>query len=150
MELSHENQLLMETTKRFVEEEIMPHEALVDQLGEVPVEIGRQIEEKSKEIGLFAANLPEEVGGGGLDYSGQMLIEREFGKTSHALHAWAARPTEILLAGTEAQKEKYLFPCISGRKKRTLCLDGTGSWFRHHVYEVQCQTRWSRLDLEWL
>ena len=117
MELSHENQLLLETTKRFVEEEIIPHEELVDQLGEVPEEIGRQIETKSKEIGLFAANLPEEVGGRGLDYAGQMLIEREFGKTSHALHAWAARPTEILLAGTEAQKEKYLYPCVSGEKR---------------------------------
>ena len=117
MENNHEQELLKNTVKRFVEDELYPHEETVDQTGEVPIELGRQIEKRSKEIGLFSANLPVEVGGGGLDYESMMSIEREFGKTTHALHAWAARPTEILLACTGDQIKNYLDPCVTGEKR---------------------------------
>ncbi|NDA08539.1 MAG: acyl-CoA dehydrogenase, partial [Alphaproteobacteria bacterium] len=114
---SHENQLLAETVRRFMEEEMFPHEEKVDRDAHVPIELGRQIEERSKEVGLFAANLPSEIGGGGLDYEQMAIIEYEFGKTSHALHSWIARPTEILLACEGGQREKYLLPCVSGEKR---------------------------------
>ena len=122
MNKNHEKELLENTVKRFVEEELYPHEETVDKNGEVPLELGRQIEKKSKDLGLFAANLPIEVGGGGLDYESMLLIEREYGKTSHALHAWAARPTEILLACNEEQKKKYLDPCVTGEKRELFAL----------------------------
>ena len=118
----HEKQLLEKTVKRFVEEELFPHEDLVDKSGEVPIELGKQIEKKSKELGLFAANLPENVGGGGLDYQSMLIVEREYGKTSHALHSWAARPTEILLASKGEQVDKYLHPCVIGEKRELFAL----------------------------
>ena len=117
-----ENELLLETIKKFMADEIYPHEEAVDKLGYVPTEIANQIETKSKEIGLFAANLPIEVGGGGLDYESMALVEREYGKTSHALHSWIARPTEILLACNEEQKEQYLYPCVKGEKRELFAL----------------------------
>mgnify|MGYP001269208934 FL=1 len=118
----HEKQLLGKTVKRFVEEELFPHEELVDKTGQVPIDLGKQIEKKSKELGLFAANLPEDVGGGGLDYESMLIIEREYGKTSHALHSWAARPTEILLASKDEQIDKYLNPCVTGEKRELFAL----------------------------
>ena len=122
MTQNHEQELLEKTVKRFVEEELYPHEEIVDKNGEVPIELGRQIEKKSKELGLFSANLPVEVGGGGLDYESMLLIEREYGKTTHALHAWAARPTEILLACEGDQIKNYLDPCVSGEKRELFAL----------------------------
>jgi acyl-CoA dehydrogenase len=119
---SHEHEMLHETVKRFMEEEILPHEEMVDREGEVPIEIGRQIEARSKAVGLFAANLPESVGGGGLDYADMHVIEREFGKTTHALHSWVARPTEILLACEGEQISRYLLPCVSGEKRELFAL----------------------------
>ncbi|MEQ9673310.1 MAG: acyl-CoA dehydrogenase family protein [Roseovarius indicus] len=115
--VSHENELLLKTVKSFMEAEMFPHEERVDSTGEVPEELGRQIEAKAKELGLYACNLPEEVGGGGLGYDAMHLIEREYGKTSHALHSWAARPTEILLACEGEQRETYLLPCVTGEKR---------------------------------
>mgnify|MGYP000338246998 CR=1 FL=1 len=79
METSQEVNLLMDTVRRFVETEMFPHEEEIDRLGHVPEEIGRAIEVKSKELCLFACNLPEEVGGGGLGYGPMSLIEREYG-----------------------------------------------------------------------
>ena len=48
-DLKDENELLVETIKKFMVDEIYPHEEAVDKLGYVPTEIGNQIEKKSKE-----------------------------------------------------------------------------------------------------
>ena len=74
MEASQETNLMMDTVRRFVETEMFPHEDEIDRLGHVPEEIGRTIEAKSKELGLYACNLPEEVGGGGLGYGPCLLL----------------------------------------------------------------------------
>ncbi len=125
--ISHEDELLRASVRAFFDKVVIPHEALVDRLGEVPEEIGREIEAKSKELGLFAANLPERIGGGGLNYTQMSIIEREFGRTSHALHSWIARPTELLLACTGDQVEKYLMPCVSGEKRELFALTEPGA-----------------------
>jgi len=120
--LDEEMRLLLQTVRGFMKDEIYPFEELVDRQGFVPEEIGRQIESRSKELGLFAANLPERVGGGGLSMKAMSLIEREYGKTSHALHSWIARPTELLLACEGDQIDCYLKPCVTGEKRELFAL----------------------------
>ena len=120
--LSHENEMLLQTVRSFMEQEIYPHEETVDRLGEVPIELGRQIQKRSIEAGLYSANLPESVGGGGLDYSSMAVVEREYGKTSHALHSWIARPTELLMECKGTQIERYLDPCVRGDKRELFAL----------------------------
>ncbi|MDG1935396.1 MAG: acyl-CoA dehydrogenase [Paracoccaceae bacterium] len=122
LSISHENELLLNTVKSFLKAEIYPYEDEVDRTGHVPIQLGRQIEERSKEVGLFAANLPENIGGGGLNYSAMSLVEREYGKTTHALHSWIARPTELLLACEGDQIERYLNPCVTGEKRELFAL----------------------------
>lgn len=122
METSHETDLLIYTVRRFVETEMYPHEEEIDRLGYVPEAIGREIEARSMELGLYACNLPEEVGGGGLGYAAMALIEREYGRTSHALQSWAARPTELLMACNDEQRERYLYPAIRGEKRELFAL----------------------------
>ncbi|WP_433989352.1 Caffeyl-CoA reductase-Etf complex subunit CarC (plasmid) [Pseudoseohaeicola sp. NH-UV-7] len=119
---SHENELLLNTVRSFLETEIYPHEDMVDRAGEVPEDLGRQIETRAKEVGLYASNLPEPVGGGGLNYSAMALVEREYGKTTHALHSWIGRPTELLLACQGDQIARYLDPCVTGEKRELFAL----------------------------
>lgn len=120
--MDHENELLIATLKAFMDAEIFPYEDEVDAKGEVPIDLGRQIEARAKDVGLFAANLPTEIGGGGLGYQAMALMEREYGKTTHALQSWIARPTEILLACEGDQKEQYLLPCVRGEKRELFAL----------------------------
>ncbi len=122
MQQSHENQLLLKTVKSFMEKEIYPYEEQVDKEGYVSEDLGKQIEQKAIEIGLYAANLPTKVGGGGLDYFAMAILEREYGRTSHALHSWIGRPTEILLACEGDQIEKYLTPCVKAEKRELFAL----------------------------
>lgn len=122
MMVSHEDELLKNTVRSFVEKELIPHEEDVDRTGNVPEDLGRQIELRAKKMGLYAANLPERVGGGGLNYSQMALVEREYGRTTHALHSWIGRPTELLLACEGDQIARYLEPCVIGEKRELFAL----------------------------
>jgi butyryl-CoA dehydrogenase len=113
--LTEEQQMIVDTTRAFVETELYPHEALVERTGHLPMELIREVQSKAMAAGLYAANMPEEVGGAGLDTLSWLLYERELGRANYALH-WTcvARPSNILLAGTPEQRERYLAPCIRG------------------------------------
>jgi len=97
-----------------VERELYPHETEVERTGTVPKELAQQIKSRAMDAGLFAANMPEDVGGAGLDKVTEVLFEKELGKASYALHMCINRPSNILLAGTDAQKERYLYPACEG------------------------------------
>ncbi|MFW8593921.1 acyl-CoA dehydrogenase family protein [Cribrihabitans neustonicus] len=115
--MTEEQSMIVETTRAFVEKELYPHEAAIERTGHLDMEVIREVQKKAMEAGLYAANMPEEVGGAGLDTLTWLMYEKELGRANYALH-WTgvARPSNILLAGTEEQKEKYLFPCIKGEK----------------------------------
>ena len=66
--LAHEQQLVVETVRAFVENELYPLEPEVERTGMVPPELGREIQAKVKALGFYAPNIPEEWGGGGLDH----------------------------------------------------------------------------------
>ena len=81
-ELSSEQQMLVETVRRFVETELYPHEKLVEETDSVPDELAREIRAKSQALGLYAVNMPAELGGGGLGTFDTTLMERELGRAS--------------------------------------------------------------------
>ena len=126
--LASEQRLIIDTTRAFVETELFPHEALVERTGHLPMELIREIQAKAIATGLYAANMPEEVGGAGLDTLTWLLYEKELGKANYALH-WTcvARPSNILLAGTPEQREKYLMPCIRGETWDCLAMTEPGA-----------------------
>ena len=98
--LSDEQKLIIDTTRSFVERELYPHEQEVERTGHLRMELVRELQAKAIAAGLYAANMPESVGGAGLDTLTWLLYERELGRTNYALH-WTcvARPSNILLAG---------------------------------------------------
>ncbi len=126
--LTDEQKMIVETTRSFVENELYPHEAEVERTGHLRMDLIREVQAKAIEAGLYAANMPEEVGGAGLDTLSWLLYERELGRANYALH-WTcvARPSNILLAGTAEQREKYLFPCIRGEKWDCLAMTEPGA-----------------------
>lgn len=137
--LSQEQEMIVETVRQFVEQEIYPHEELVEKNGFVPDEIGKDIAQKCKELGFFGCNFPEEVGGAGLNHFDFTLVERELGRGSNALTVFFGRPSGILMACEGEQREKYLLPAVSGEKFDALALTepGAGS----DVRGMQCAAR---------
>jgi acyl-CoA dehydrogenase len=131
--LSDEQRLIIDTTRAFVENELFPHEAEVEETGRLRPELRDELKGKAIAAGLYAANMPAEVGGAGLDTLTWVLYERELGRTSYALH-WncVARPSNILMACEGEQRERFLYPCVRGEKSDCLAMTepGTGSDLR--------------------
>ena len=103
--LNEEQRMIVETTRAFVETELYPHEQMVERTGHLPMELIKEIQGKAMAAGLYAANMPVEVGGAGLDTLSWLLYEKELGRANYALH-WTgvARPSNILLAGNADQR----------------------------------------------
>ena len=119
--------MIVDTTRDFLEKEIYPHEKIVEKTGEVPRELGAEIAKKCKAIGFFAANFPEELGGGGMNHLEFTLLERELGRGSNALTVFFGRPSGILMACNNLQKDKYLIPAIKGEKFDALAMTEPGA-----------------------
>ncbi|MEZ5773180.1 MAG: acyl-CoA dehydrogenase family protein [Hyphomicrobiaceae bacterium] len=117
--LTFEQQALVDALTAFVEKELYPHEAIVEELRAVPEEIAADIRRKGLAAGFYALNMPAEYGGGGLDYQTQAQAERVLGKPATALGVLLKRPANILKACTGDQIAEYLIPCITG--ERTDC-----------------------------
>ncbi|HVM82249.1 MAG TPA: acyl-CoA dehydrogenase family protein [Candidatus Binatia bacterium] len=114
--LTDEQRMLVDTVRAFVEAELVPYENEVEKTDEVRPELIRQIHERAQKAGLYAANMPEELGGGGLDHLAFTLMERELGRTSFALQYAVHRPSNILRACNAEQKQRYLLPTIRGER----------------------------------
>ena len=54
--LTDEQQMIVDTVRSFVENEIYPHEELVERTGEVPEEIAQDIKQKTIDLGFYACN----------------------------------------------------------------------------------------------
>jgi acyl-CoA dehydrogenase len=125
--LDDEQKAIVDTVRRFVVAELYPHEDEVDRLDEVAPEIADDIRTKALEAGLYAANMPAELGGGGLDAVGVTLVERELGRASYALQWLVARPSNILLACEGEQRARYLLPTIRGERHDCLAMSEPGA-----------------------
>ncbi len=120
--LSPEQELIVSTVRSFVETEIYPHEDLVERTGEVPPELADQIRRKVIDLGFYACNFPEEVGGGGLGHLDLTLVERELGRGSMALTHFFGRPQNILMACEGDQRDRYLLPAVRGERMDALAM----------------------------
>jgi acyl-CoA dehydrogenase len=126
--LTEEQQMIVDATRAFVENELFPHELAVERSGHLPLDLIKEIQQKAIAAGLYAANMPNEVGGAGLDTLSWLLYEKELGRANYALH-WTcvARPSNILLAGNAEQREQYLMPCIRGETWDCLAMTEPGA-----------------------
>ncbi len=125
--LSTEQRLLVESLRAFVEQELYPHEAEVERTGELRPDLIEPIKTKAIEQGFYAANMPEDLGGGGLDHVSTALLERELGKASFALQYIVARPSNILQACTGEQVERFLLPTVRGERLECLAMSEPGA-----------------------
>ena len=120
--LTEEQRLIVDAARSFVENELFPHEETVEREDRVPPEIAERIKSRALAAGIYAANMPAEHGGGGLDPLTMALVERELGATSYALHFIVARPSNILAACRGEQIDRYLVPTIRGERYDSLAM----------------------------
>ena len=131
-ELTEEQELIRETVREFAIGELREAARPADEASAAPDELL----EKSWELGLVAAVIPEDLGGGGMERSPttSALILEELGYGCASLGAAIAAPSLFVNAlldfGTEDQKAVYLAPFVGSEfQSASLALQETSFAF---------------------
>ncbi|MGE5479534.1 MAG: acyl-CoA dehydrogenase family protein [Chloroflexota bacterium] len=115
--LTEEQIMLREMVRDFVNSELKPIAAKIDENEEIPKDIIKKI----GELGLLGAAFPVEYGGSGFGEVGYCLIQEEIGRgclsTATFIGAHVSIGTNsIFIGGTEEIKQKYVYPLAQGEK----------------------------------
>ena len=108
-ELNETQRLIKETAAEFARRRIVPVARENDEKERYPAEIVQEM----GELGMFGGPIPEEYGGGGLDYISYAIMNEEISKACSSVRTvlsvqLSLVATTILKWGSEAQKKKYL------------------------------------------
>ena len=126
--LSDEQKMLLDTVRRFIQQELQPLEQGIEDSGALPREAALAVHEKAKALGLWAMNMPESVGGGGLSAVDRILCEEQFGHTSDILIRRAfGNVYEPLLECRGEQRARWLEPAVRGERTCAIAITEPGA-----------------------
>ncbi len=126
--LSENHRLVQSTVRDFALREIRPHARAWDEDERFPTEIVP----KAAGIGLWGLRIPEEYGGSGLDVLSAAITVEEIARQDGSFALTVASHNglcsgHILLAGSDAQKRKYLPKLATGEWLGAWALTEPGS-----------------------
>jgi acyl-CoA dehydrogenase len=126
--LNDEQRMMIDTIRRFIAEELHPLEAELEDQGSLAREKALAVFNKSRELGLYALNMPAELGGGGLSALDRIICEEQFGHTSDYLIRRAfGNVYEPLLECTGVQVERWLKPTVEGVRTCSIAITESGA-----------------------
>lgn len=126
--LNDEQKMMIDTIRRFIAEDLQPLENEVEEKGYLEPEKAAAIHAKGKELGLYALNMPAELGGGGLSNMDRILCEEQFGHTTDILVRRAfGNVYEPLLHCKGEQVERWLKPAIEGKRTCAITITESGA-----------------------
>ena len=125
---TEEQQMIAETTRRFVDNEVIPW---TNELDAHNWQLARDLVRKAADLGLVAANISGEYGGLGLDQTSGALIAENLGRSASFAVTLGTQTGIGLLPlihfGTEAAKQKYLPRIAAGELITAYALTEAGS-----------------------
>ncbi len=127
-DLTDEQQMIVDTTRKFVESEIVPAEEDLDpDAGSLEPHDFERLVAKTKEMGFYGLDIPAEYGGPGLDTTTRALMAIEMSQHRAGLYnpcygVFGGAGLAQLYEATDAQKERWLYPTLRGEKKGCFAL----------------------------
>jgi len=121
--LSEEQQLFKETMKKFVDTEIKPNAAKIDEAGVFPAKEFQKV----GQLGYFGLRYPEEVGGTNASKVTYILGTEELARGNLSLAALCSMQSLmgtyfLYRSGNKEIHEKYLVPALRGEKVGAICM----------------------------
>ncbi|MDE2562934.1 MAG: acyl-CoA dehydrogenase family protein [Sphingomonadales bacterium] len=124
-----DHEAFRQTVRRFMQDEIAPHQAEWAEAGIVP----KSIWPKAGELGLLCPTVPEAYGGLGLDFGYNAIVDEESAYYGRAITGFSLQSdivaNYIISHGSEEQKAKWLPMMVSGEVITAIAMTepGTGS-----------------------
>lgn len=126
--LDKPHRTLLDEFDVFVERELVPLQRDADWQADdrVPPDIMAKVRLRSAELGFYGVGFPADVGGSGIDPLGAVLLAMHAHENRCRLAQLAVPgpegPTQLLLQGTEEQRQRHLRPLVQGRAIRSLAV----------------------------
>lgn len=153
-ELPHEFRAIQDTARRFMREEVLPHEEkLPHDAVKLPNEVLKPLQAKAKGLGLWNVESPSEWGGSGLNLLGQAIVAEEssqckMGAYIPACHAFGWDPPNSIFLGRKDQIEKYAVPTLeSGEKTFVAISEPSGGSDPGRAIQTRAERRGDRYIL---
>jgi alkylation response protein AidB-like acyl-CoA dehydrogenase len=111
--------LKIQANARTFADELIPFEVDAEfNNGELPKDVVAEHKARAMELGLYATNMPKDLGGGGCTTLQQVLVQEQVGRVTNAL-AWVAATPPSWLPGvaTPYQLERFVLPAIRGERE---------------------------------
>jgi alkylation response protein AidB-like acyl-CoA dehydrogenase len=129
--MSGEDREIQARARRFVDEELIPWEQHAEANGgEIPPEERAKHGRMAKELGLFAMNMPRELGGTGMTTLQQVLVSEQIGRVTNAL-GWCVHtpPAWAPAVVSDHQMETWIAPTVRGEIHECYAIteEGAGS-----------------------
>ncbi|POG54587.1 acyl-CoA dehydrogenase [Haloferax sp. Atlit-12N] len=126
--LTAEQKQIKDMVSEFVDEEVKPRAAEIDETDEFPADLVREM----GQLGLMGMPFPEEYGGAGLDYHSYAIGLEEISRGSGGLGTIVAAHTSLAgnmlyEFGNEDQKQTYLTPLNEGTDIGAFALSEPGA-----------------------
>jgi alkylation response protein AidB-like acyl-CoA dehydrogenase len=123
--------LQIQARAREFTDELIPFEVTAElNHGELPADQVAGHAKRARELGLHAANMPAELGGGGCSSLQQVLVQEQVGRVTNGL-AWVVGtpPSWLPAVATRYQLERFVLPTIRGDAEECYAIteEGAGS-----------------------
>jgi acyl-CoA dehydrogenase len=126
--LNEEQKMMLALLRRFIVDELKPLEERLESEGRLDDHTAWSIQRKAQALGLYALNMPVELGGGGLSNLDRIVCEEQFGHTSDYLIRRAfGNVYEPLLHCKDAQIERWLKPTVAGKRTCSIAITEPGA-----------------------
>ena len=126
--ISEEMKMVTDGVGRFVREKVQPLEQETEEAAKIPPEKLAAVKAEAQELGFYAMNMSEEVGGAGLGVLDMCLVEEQLGQTSDALIRRVFGQVYPMLEQFEGElRDKYLYPTVKGDKICAMAITEPGA-----------------------
>jgi alkylation response protein AidB-like acyl-CoA dehydrogenase len=126
--LSEDHRMIAQTAHEFMTNEVMP---VIDKLETKDWALARDLVGKGGALGLIGTDVPEDLGGVGLDKAASIIVGEAVGRSASFATTFGAQTglsiIPLLCFGTDAQKQKYLPRLASGEILGAYALSESGS-----------------------
>jgi alkylation response protein AidB-like acyl-CoA dehydrogenase len=127
--MSPEDEEIQQRARTFVDEELIPWEQHAEEhAGQIPDEAREKHHRMAIDLGLYAMNMPKELGGTGMTVFQQVLVSEQIGRVTNAL-GWCVHtpPAWAPSVVSDMQMDRWIKPTIRGEMHECYAITEAGA-----------------------
>ncbi|MEP7060486.1 MAG: acyl-CoA dehydrogenase family protein, partial [Actinomycetota bacterium] len=140
--MTAEDAEIQQRARTFVDEALIPWEQHAEEnAGQIPDEVREKHHRMAMDLGLYAMNMPKDLGGTGMTMFQQVLVSEQIGRVTNAL-GWCVHtpPAWAPAVVSKMQMDRWILPTIRGEMHECYAITEAGAG--SDVDAIAATARW--------